>query len=159
MKSKSQSLSRLRQPKKRGEQLRLLPAAEMPLDAVVLEKDLADRIRAALAKMGFLTWSGRVAIFDPTSEARQARAARGWPPFIPALGPGCPDILGVFPGGSARLCAIETKRAESDKERLSQVKWRERSTAWGVFCVVARTVEEATEVLQKESLRMSVGKA
>jgi hypothetical protein len=143
-------LSRLRQPKKRGEQLRLLPASEMPKDAVPLENDTVERIRAALAKMGYLTWSGRVAIYDPTPEASAERAARGWPPFIPALEPGCSDILGIFPGGAGRLFAVETKRAESDKERASQIAWRERATAWGVFSVVARSVEEAISALEVE---------
>jgi hypothetical protein len=143
-------LSRLKQPKKRGEQLRLLPASEMPKDAIPLENDTVERIRAALAKMGYLTWSGRVAIYDPTPEARAERAARGWPPFIPALEPGCPDILGVFPGGAGRFFGIETKRAETDKERASQIAWRERATAWGIFSVVARSVEEAIAALDAE---------
>lgn len=153
------ALGRLRQPKARGEQLRLLPASEMPLDVVSLERDLVDRLRAALAKMGYLAWSGRVAIFDATPEAARERAARGWPPFIPALGTGCPDIIGVFPGGSGRLFAVECKRAASDKERLAQIAWRERTRDWGVFCLVARNVEEAIAVLDAERRRMSSGAA
>lgn len=153
----AKALARLRQPKARGEQLRLLPASDMPLNSVPLENDLVDRIRAALAKMGYLTWSGRVAIFDPTPEARQERAARGWPPFIPALGAGCPDIVGIFPGGSGRFFGIECKRAESDKERLAQIAWRERAEAWGVFCCVARSVDGATSAVDVERMRMRLG--
>lgn len=71
--------------------------SEMPSELVApLEKDLVDRIRTVLEKLGCRTWSGRVAIYDVSEEARQERAARGWPPFLPALGTGCPDILASF---------------------------------------------------------------
>lgn len=137
------SLSRLRQPKRRGEQLRLLPATEMPSEALApYEKDLVIKLRMALSARGCLTWSGRVAIYDPSAEARAARLERGWPLFIPALEPGTPDILGVFPRSAGRLFGLECKRAESDKERLSQIEWRRRAEAWGVFVRVVRSVEE-----------------
>jgi len=126
----------------------------MPLDAVPLEEDLVERLRAALAKMGYLTWSGRVAVYDPTPEARAERAARGWPPFIPALESGCPDIVGIFPGGSGRFFGAECKRAERDKERASQKRWRESAEAWGVFVIVPRTVEEGIRALEAERERM-----
>jgi len=151
-------LSQLKQPKKRGEQLRLLPQDEMPRDSIPLENDLVDRIREALEKMGYLTWSGRVAVYDPTPEAREARAARSWPLFIPALEPGCPDIVGIFPGGSGRMFGIECKRTESDRERLSQIKWHERAEVWGVFCITARSVEEAVTKLDAERRRMRVNR-
>jgi len=126
----------------------------MPLTSLPLEEDLARRLRTALAKMGYLTWSGRVAIYDPSPEASAERAARGWPPFIPSLEPGCPDILGIFPGGFGRLFGAECKRGESDKERVSQKKWRDRAEAWGVFCIVPRSVEEAITSLEAERARM-----
>ena len=142
----------------------------MPLDAVPLEKDLVERIRGALEKLGYLTWSGRVAIYDriavhrdrslggprsgvsrdeeASDAAREARIARGWPPFIPALGTGCPDILGVMPDRGGRLFGLECKRAESDKERVAQVKWREMASYWGIPCATVRTVDEAVEYLE-----------
>ena len=147
------SISRLRQPKKRGEQLRLLPAAEMPPSLLrPPEKNLVARLRAALSKMGYLHWSGRVAVYDPSPAAHAARLERGWPPFLPALEPGTPDILGVFPRSSGRLFGLECKRAESDEERRSQIAWRRRAEAWGVFVETVRSVEEGIAAVERGRL-------
>ena len=113
-----------------------------------LEKDLVKNTRAALKKLGYLTWSGRTAIFDPTPEARAARIAKGWPLFFPALEPGTPDILGIMPDRKGRLFGLEAKRDLSEKERASQKKWREMADHWGVISTTFRTVQEAIEFLE-----------
>lgn len=140
-------LKRLKQPSGVGAQLRMLPAAEMPPSAASvrgpLERDLVDDIRAALGRLGHKTWSGRVAIFSC-----EACGARPSVPFIPALGTGCPDILGVTSGRAGRLFAIECKRDASEKERASQRAWREEAAYWGIACAVIRSVSEAVEFVQ-----------
>jgi hypothetical protein len=115
-----------------------------------LEKDVVSRARMALEKMGYKTWSGRAAIYDPTPEAREARIERGWPLFLPALEPGCPDVLGVMPERQGRLFGLEFKRdwrstsASLDtKERASQKKWHEMAAYWGIICGTVRSVDEA----------------
>ena len=140
---------RLKQPKTAGSQLRMFPAAEMPPELIApLEKDLVENTRRALKKLGYHTWSGRTAIFDPTPEARAARIAKGWPLFFPALEPGTPDIVGIMPDRKGRLFGLEAKRDLSEKERASQKKWRENAAYWGVICTTVRTVDEAIEFLE-----------
>ena len=144
------SLKHLKQPKRRMEQLRMFAECEMPRELVApLEKDLVERIRAVLGKMGYHTWSGRIAIYDVSEEARQERAARGWPPFLPALGAGCPDILGIFPDQHGRLFGLECKRADGDKERAAQKAWKELADYWGIPTATVRSVEEAVSFLTK----------
>jgi hypothetical protein len=101
------SMKRLKQPTKRGEQLRMFAKDMMPGELIApLEKDVVDETRAALEKLGYLTWSGRIAIYDATPEAREARIARGWPLFLPVLGPGTSDVLGVMPERAGRFFAL-----------------------------------------------------
>ena len=111
---------RLRQGRSAG-QLRLLPKASMP--AAPLERELVDRIRAGLTKLGLLNWSGRLWIRG------------GHPPYMPILGSGTPDILFVTRDG--RLRGIEAKRTASDDLRATQELWREVAARSGV--VVLRT--------------------
>lgn len=106
-------------------QLRMLPAAEMP--KAPLEKELVDSIRLVAHRMGMITWSGRIFVHGHK------------PPYLPILGPGTPDILGIFRDG--RLWGVEAKRDSSSKERDTQKLWR--LTNPGVLVCVARTVEEA----------------
>jgi hypothetical protein len=127
----------------------------MPSEArAPLEKDTVDATRVALEKLGYLTWSGRAAIYDPSAEAREERIARGWPLFLPVLGPGTPDVLGVFPGGEGRLFGLEFKRELSDKERLSQRKWHARAKAWGISVATVRSAQEAIAFLESERRRL-----
>jgi len=143
------SLKRLKQPKRKMEQLRMFAESEMPRELVVpLEKDLVDRIRTVLEKLGCKMWSGRVAIYDVSEEAREERAARGWPPFLPALGTGCPDILGIFPDRRGRFFGLECKRADGDKERAAQKAWRQLADYWGIPTATVRSVEEAVSFLE-----------
>jgi hypothetical protein len=135
---------RLKQPSTSGAQLRMFPASEMPGELLApLEKDVVSRTRRALEKMGYKTWSGRAAIYDPSPEAREARIERGWPLFLPVLEPGCPDVLGIMPERKGRLFGLEFKRDLSEKERASQKKWHEMATYWGIICGVVRSVDEA----------------
>lgn len=149
-------LKRLKQPNKRGEQLRMFAASEMPPELIApLEKDTVDRTRKILGKLGYKTWSGRVAIYDPSPAARLARLEKGWPPFLPALEPGCPDILGVMPDRQGRLFGLEFKRDLSEKERASQLRWREMATYWGILCETVRSVDEAVSFLEAHRVRRS----
>jgi hypothetical protein len=142
------TLKRLRQPKGRMVQLRMLPEAEMPRALVApLEEDLVNRTRAVLGKLGYLTWSGRIRIFD-----RPLDGSRGIP-FIPSLEPGCPDILGVMPDCTGRLFGVEAKRDLSEKERASQIAWHEKARYWGVLVVTARTVQEVVDFLELHRVR------
>jgi len=145
---------RLKQSQIPGAQLRFLPESEMPRELVApLEKDVVDTTRTVLEKMGYLTWSGRAAIYDPTPEARDARLERGWPLFLPVLGPGCPDVLGIMPERQGRLFGLEFKRNLSEKERASQSKWREMASYWGIICATVRSVDEAVTYLEAHRLR------
>jgi hypothetical protein len=121
----------------------------MPSELVApLEKDVVSITKRALEKMGYKCWSGRVAIFDPTPEAREARLERGWPLFIPALDTGCPDLLGIFPERKGQLWGLEFKRetsSPSSKERASQLKWREMASYFGIPCQTVRTTAEAID--------------
>ena len=149
-------MKRLKQPEGPGAQLRMLPATEMPGELLApLEKNAVDAARAALEKLGYLTWSGRAAIYDPSAEAREERLARGWPLFLPVLGPGTPDVLGVFPGGGGRLFGLEFKRTLSDKERLSQRKWHARARAWGIPVATVRSAGEAIAFVESERRRFN----
>jgi hypothetical protein len=142
---------RLRQPVESGAQLRMFAASEMPGELLApLEKDVVSRTRRALEKMGYKTWSGRVAIYDVSPEAKKERAERGWPAFLPALEPGCPDVLGIMPERKGRFFGLEFKRdsrstyASLDtKERASQKKWHEMAAYWGIICGTVRSVDEA----------------
>ena len=145
---------RLKQPQNLGAQLRMLPESEMPRELVApLERDVVDMTRAALEKMGYLTWSGRAAIYDPTPEGRQVRLERGWPLFLPILGPGTPDVLGIMPERQGRLFGLEFKRDLGEKERASQTKWREMASYWGIICATVRSVDEAVTYLEAHRLR------
>jgi len=145
---------RLKQPEQKGAQLRMFAASEMPDELLApLEKDVVTRTRRALEKMGYKTWSGRAAIYDPTPEAREARIERGWPLFLPVLEPGCPDVLGVMPERKGRLFGLEFKRDLSEKERVSQKKWREMSDYWGIICETVRSVDEAIAFLEAHRAR------
>jgi len=146
---------RLKQPKGRMTQLRMFAASEMPPELLApLEKDVVAITKRALEKMGYKVWSGRVAIFDPTPEAREQRVERGWPLFIPALEPGCPDLLGIFPERKGQLWGLEFKRdAPSSKERASQIKWREMASYWGILCATVRTSSEAISYLEAHRRR------
>jgi hypothetical protein len=142
-------MKRLKQPEARGSQLRMFAATEMPPELVApLEKDVVERTRKVLGKLGYKTWSGRVAIYDPSTEARAERVARGWPLFLPVLEPGCPDILGVMPERKGRLFGLEFKRDLSEKERASQLKWHEMADYWGILCQTVRSVDEAVSFLE-----------
>lgn len=144
------ALRRLKQPRGRGAQLRMLPESEMPTESIVpLEKDVVDETRRALKKLGYLTFSGRAAIYDPTSEARDERIARGWPLFLPVFGPGTPDVLGVFPKSGGRLFGLEFKRDLSEKERATQIRWRAMAEAWGIPVQTVRSTDEAIEFLER----------
>lgn len=146
-------------PPVRGQQLSFLPASEMPLPP--LEKDLVVSVRAALEKLGYLTWSGRVAVYERIAALANARTLKethkgtegseyAAPPFLPSLGPGTPDILGVFPERRGRLFGLECKRARSDKERAAQLRWHEQARFYGVPVATVRSVEEAIEFLETE---------
>ena len=150
-------------------QLSFLPAPEMP--PAPLEKDLVVAIRKALEKLGYLTWSGRVAVHERLDALRAVRPLReAWdrgerlsaeeeervilhdvgagPPFLPSLGPGTPDILGIFPERQGRLFGLECKRARSDKERVAQLRWHERARFYGIPVATVRSIEEAIEFLE-----------
>jgi hypothetical protein len=147
-------LKRLKQPNVRGVQLRMFAASEMPTELLApLEKDIVERTRRVLGKLGYKTWSGRAAIFDPSPEARAERVARGWPLFLPVLDVGCPDILGVMPDCKGRLFGLEFKRDLSEKERASQLAWREMAGYWGILCQTVRSVDEAVTFLESHRTR------
>lgn len=125
-------------------QLRMLPESEMPKELVApLEKDLVERVRAVLGKLGYLTWSGRIRVFD-----RPLDGSLGIP-FIPSLEPGCPDILGIMPDRTGRFFGVEPKRDLSEKERASQLAWHEKARYWGVLVITVRTVAEAVDFLEQ----------
>lgn len=146
-------MRRLKQPAALGSQLRMLPFAEMPRELVApLERDVVLQTRTALKKLGYHTWSGRTAIFDATPEARQARIAKGWPLFFPALEAGTPDILGIMPERRGRFFGLEFKRDFSEKERMSQIRWREIADYWGIICQTVRTTDEAIKFLESHRL-------
>jgi hypothetical protein len=142
-------MKRLKQPTKRGEQLRMFAKEVMPPELVApLEKNVVDETRRALEKLGYLTWSGRIAVYDATPEAREARIAKGWPLFLPALEPGTPDVLGVMPERAGRFFALEFKRDLLEKERASQKKWHEMASYWGILCAIVRSKADAIEFLE-----------
>ena len=114
----------IRQSKGRA-QLRLLKAADMPRRP--LEKELVNAIRLVAHRMGLVTWSGRIYIFNHK------------PPYLPVLGDGTPDVLGVFRDG--RMFGIEAKRDSGSKERESQCLWAAKHPSVKVATV--RSVEEA----------------
>lgn len=118
-------MTRLRQGK--GPQLRLLKSSEMPKPP--LEKHLIDAIREVAKRMGLDTWSGRIFVHGHK------------PPFLPVLGPGTPDILGVFRTGL--FWGLEGKRDDKSLERESQLIWRARYPQ--VLVETVRTVDEAVE--------------
>jgi hypothetical protein len=121
---------------------------EMPIAAVrgPLEKDLVTIVRGELKRLGYKTWSGRIRIFDRPLDGSQGI------PFIPALEPGCPDILGVWPPLSpahGRLWGLEAKRDLSEKERASQIKWRTEAAAMRIACKTFSSVSEAVQFLEE----------
>jgi hypothetical protein len=108
-------------------QLRLIPGAKnKPRPAP--EKDLVRAIIDGLKKMGILCWSGRIHV-------------RGHlPPYLPVLGKGTPDILGIFPGG--QMFGIEGKRP-GEKPSTEQLWWHASFRAQGGRIYVATDVDEA----------------
>jgi hypothetical protein len=127
----------------------MFAATEMPTELLApLEKDVVDETRRVLEKLGYKTWSGRVAIYDATFEAREARLLKGWPLFLPALGLGTPDILGVMPDRAGRLFGLEFKRDLSEKARASQKEWHEVAAYWGILCSIVRSTVEAVDFLE-----------
>lgn len=142
------TLSRLKQPKEVGAQLRMYAQEAMPISSVrgPLEKGLVVIVRGELERRGYKTWSGRIRIFDRPLDGSQGI------PFIPALGTGCPDILGVFPPLSpahGRFFGLEMKRDLSEKERTSQIKWRTEAAAMRVACKTFSSVDEAVEFVEE----------
>ena|SRR5271155_1614005 len=142
------TLSRLKQPADIGAQLRMFAAKEMPIEAVrgPLEKDLVIIVRGELERRGYKTWSGRIRIFE-----RPLDGSMGIP-FVPVLGPGTPDILGVFPPLSAahgRLFGLEMKRDLSEKERASQIKWRTEAAAMRIACKTFCSLEDALHFVEE----------
>lgn len=97
--------------------------------AAPLEKHLVDAIRHAFKRMGLVTWSGRIWV----------RGHR--PPYLPVLGPGTPDILGVTRQG--RLFGVEAKRDDASHDRPSQEAWRAYAAATRIAVVTVRSVGEA----------------
>lgn len=142
------TLSRLKQPKEVGAQLRMYAQEVMPTSSVhgPLEKDLVREIRDVLERMGYKTWSGRIRIFGRPLDGSEG------PPFIPILGPGTPDILGVFPPLSpahGRMFGLEAKRDFSEEERASQQRWRTMAAAWRIGVEVVHSVEHAVEWVEE----------
>jgi hypothetical protein len=101
---------------------------------IPLERELVDAIRDMLSAYGALHWSGRIFV------------KRGRRTFLPALGTGTPDIIGVVRG---RMFAIEVKRSDKDKERPAQTEWMRQARAAGVACGTARTVHEALDIFHQ----------
>ena len=61
-------------------------------------------------------------------------------PFIAkSSNPGCPDILGVLPGG--RALAIEVKR-KGGKPTCQQEDWLKRALEQGAIAFVATSIED-----------------
>ena len=118
-------MTRLRQGK--GPQLRLIRSAEMP--KAPLEKGLIQAIRDGLSRMGITNWSGRIFVHNHK------------PPYLPTLGAGTPDVIGVLPSG--KMFGIEGKRGEADKPSDVQLWWHACARATGVQVYVARDVEGA----------------
>lgn len=108
------------------------PAARRKAVPLPLERELVDAIRDMLNQFGVLHWSGRIYV------RRSGRRA-----FLPALGTGTPDIIGVVRG---RMFAIEAKRSDKDRARDSQMDWMRLARAHGIACGVARTVSEAQAI-------------
>jgi hypothetical protein len=141
-------LSRLKQSIDVGAQLRMFAAKEMPIEAVrgALEKDLVAIVRGELERLGYKTWSGRIRIFGRPLDGSEG------PPFIPILGPGTPDILGVFPPMSpayGRMFGLEMKRDLSEKERQSQREWRMMAAALRIPCETFHSLERAVDFLEE----------
>ena len=142
------TLSRLKQPKEVGAQLRMYAQEAMPTSSVrgPLEKVLVKDIRDALEKMGYKTWSGRIRIFGRPLDGSEGL------PFVPILGPGTPDILGVYPPMSpahGRMFGLEAKRDLCEEERVSQQQWRMMAAAWRIGVEVVRSVDHAVQWVEE----------
>lgn len=92
------------------------------------EKDLVRAILDGLKRMGILCWSGRIHVFNHR------------PPYLPVLGPGTPDVLGIFPNG--KMFGIEGKRP-GEKPSNEQLWWHAAFRAQGGRLYVATDAGEA----------------
>lgn len=110
-----------------SKQLKLIKGGKKA--SLPLERDLVQAIRDGLTRIGIVHWSGRLYVHG------------GHPPYLPVLGPGTPDILGVFRG--ARLFGIEAKRSLSDVTSPAQLQWHWIAAQQGIRVYVARDVDEA----------------
>lgn len=158
MSEKPKVIRKMRHGFTKGEtQGRLLPKKAMPTIRAY-EKLIVDAARDALShEQGVFVWSGRQKIFGRSSGGCQ---------FLPVLGPGTPDLLGVkkkpwgttqgadgggppdggspdggSPDGGWRACffGIEFKRTGKDRERETQRVWRERASLYGVLVLTECT--------------------
>lgn len=113
-------------------QMRFLPKSKMPRKP--RESGLVDAARKAIAYVpSTMVYSGRV-------------WCSGAVPFVPALGKGTPDLVGSTLGW---FWGVEFKRDASEKERLTQQRWRAIASLAGIRVLTeCTTVEAAVEFVR-----------
>jgi hypothetical protein len=97
-----------------------------------LEKVIENEIRKALSDIGVLVWKNN-------TDNRNLHSG---------LGIGCPDLVCVVPP-FGRLLLIEVKsQRPGSKVTEEQTRWMNTAALYGAYCGVARSVEEALELVR-----------
>ena len=67
--------------------------------------------------------------------------------WIPSQNKGCPDLIGILPGGSGRMLAIEVKSGKGHASDL-QLEFITKINQAGGVAFVARSIEDVMSVFR-----------